>query len=850
MMIQRKWYRLLSQLFLLTLLLIGIALPMTYGRSQTIAAQPPSPPQTPNDPQQLDRQGRQHYEAAQYSEAIGLWQTAIDRFITTGDRPRQAQTLSNLSLAYQQLGQWDKARDTIDQSLALLLNTKQTQQLAQTLDILGRLQLATGQADTALTTWKQAAAIYKTHRDTTPLTRNQINQAQALQSLGLYTQAQRQLAQALQTLQAQPDAVLKAIGLRSLGNVLRMTGNLTDAQATLQQSLTVAQAINSPPDIGEALLGLGHIATAQEDNLAALTLYQKAATYAPRTAIPAQLRQLDLLIKTKQLGVAQQLLPQLLAQIDRLPPSRTAIYARITYAQCQIKLAQPPDRANLTLALAQARSLQDARAESAALGTLGRLYEQTQQWPEATRLTQRALQIAQTLNAADITYQWQWQLGRLLRQQQDIPGAIEAYGQAIHQLQAIRYDLVTINPDVQFSFRDQVEPAYRQFVDLLLQPGPGLEPSQANLRQARDTIEALQLAELDDYFRAACLTPKQQLDSVVDQADPTAAIIHTSILSDRIEVILKLPHQPLRHYSSKIPKAEVEQKLAQLRRDITEPDALRPTQAAARQLYNWLIQPSASAIAQSQVKTLVFVLDGMLRNIPMAALYDGQHYLIENYAVAISPSLQLFAPQPLPTHKFHALAVGINQARLGFSRLPYVTNELTQIKAKIPSQILLNQQFTSLAFQAEVNAQPFSIVHLATHGRFSSKASETFVLAWDKTINVNEMDTLLRSRDQKPDQTLELLVLSACSTAAGDNRAALGLAGVAWRAGARSTIASLWNVNDQSTALLMAQFYQSLSQDDTTRAEALRQAQLALLKTPEYQLPLFWSPYVLIGNWL
>jgi CHAT domain-containing protein/uncharacterized protein HemY len=829
-MIQRPWQRRLSHLFLLTLLLIGIAVP--------IAAQSTTP--TP-----LDQAGRQHYEAAQYTEAIKLWQTAL---LGVSDHSHQAQTLSNLSLAYQQLGQWDKARSAINQSLALLSHTNQSKQLAQTLDILGRLQLASGQAETALTTWQQAAAIYKNHPDRSSLTRNQINQAQALQALGFYPQAQKQLTEITQTLNAQPNSALKAIGLRSLGNSLRMTGNLTDAQKTLQQSLTVAQSINNPQAIGEALLSLGNIATAQEDNLLALTLYQKAATYAPPTAIPAQLRQLDLLIKTKQLDNARQILPQILAQIDRLPPSRTAIYARITYAQCQIKLAQPPDRNNLSLALDQARSLQDARAESSALGTLGRLYEQTQQWSEATRLTQRALQIAQTLNAADITYQWQWQLGRLLRQQKDIKGAIDAYDQAIHQLQAIRYDLVTVNPDIQFSFREQVEPAYRQFVDLLLQPG--LAPSQDNLYKARNTIESLQLAELDDYFRAACLTPKQPLDSVVDQGDPTTAIIHTSILDDRIEVILKLPQQPLRHYSKNIPKAEVEQILAKLRRDIAEPDALRPTQAAARQLYNWLIQPSAAAIAQSQVKTLVFVLDGMLRNIPMAVLYDGTHYLIENYAVALSPSLQLFAPKPLPSHQFKALAVGINQARLGFSRLPYVGNELTQIQAKIPSQILLNQQFTALAFQAKFNTQPFSIVHLATHGRFSSKAIETFVLAWDKTINVNEMDSLLRSRNQQPDQPLELLVLSACSTAAGDDRAALGLAGVAWRAGARSTIASLWNVNDRSTALLMAQFYQSLSTDDTTRAEALRQAQLTLLKNPEYQLPLFWSPYVLIGNWL
>ena len=176
-------------------------------------------------------------------------------------------------------------------------------------------------------------------------------------------------------------------------------------------------------------------------------------------------------------------------------------------------------------------------------------------------------------------------------------------------------------------------------------------------------------------------------------------------------------------------------------------------------------------------------------------------------------------------------------------------NELKQVQAEVKSQVLLNQQFTTQAFQTEMGSQPFSIVHLATHGQFSSKADETFILAWDKTINVNELNTLLRSREQRS-RPLELLVLSACETAAGDQRAALGLAGVAIRAGARSTIASLWSVNDQSTGVLMNQFYQALINQAQTRAEALRQAQLALLKTPEYQLPIFWAPYVLIGNWL
>ncbi|KAM3090419.1 CHAT domain-containing protein [Phormidesmis sp. 146-12] len=196
------------------------------------------------------------------------------------------------------------------------------------------------------------------------------------------------------------------------------------------------------------------------------------------------------------------------------------------------------------------------------------------------------------------------------------------------------------------------------------------------------------------------------------------------------------------------------------------------------------------------------------------------------------------------------LIVGLDQARHGFSGLPYVNNGLKQIGSEVQSQILLNQQFTTQSFQAAMNLQSFSIAHLATHGQFSSKANETFILAWDKTINANELNTLLRSRDQQQSQPLELLVLSACETAAGDNRATLGLAGVALRAGARSTIASLWSVNDESTALLMNQFYQTLINQSQPRAEALRQAQLKLLQMPEYQLPLFWAPYVLIGSCL
>jgi CHAT domain-containing protein len=255
-------------------------------------------------------------------------------------------------------------------------------------------------------------------------------------------------------------------------------------------------------------------------------------------------------------------------------------------------------------------------------------------------------------------------------------------------------------------------------------------------------------------------------------------------------------------------------------------------------------------LRNSKSETLVFVLDGSLRNIPMAALYDGKQYLVENYSIALAPGLQMVDPRPLKQEQLKALTAGLTQARLGFSALPNVERELEQIKSEVPSQVLLNQQFTSTAFQNQVNSRSFPVVHLATHGVFSSNADKTFILAWDKPIKVNELNNLLRTRDQSRPDTIELLVLSACQTAKGDTRAALGLAGVAVRAGARSTVASLWSINDESTALLMSQFYQELANQSLSKAEALRRAQLALLKNPQYQRPLFWAPYVLIGNWL
>ncbi|HHP7245145.1 MAG TPA: CHAT domain-containing protein [Elainellaceae cyanobacterium] len=817
--------------------------------------------------QRLDQQGRRFYEAEQFADAVRAWEKAI----ATSPRPiQQATILSNLALAHHQLGQWSDAGNAIQQARIVLETVDSPERspvLAQVLDVHGHLQLSQGQAEAALSSWQQAFDVYEQLDDQTDnqtlLIRNQMNQAQALRSLGLYRQAYDQLTETTQRLQDQPDSRLKATGLRNLGNVLRVIGDLDTSRQLLEQSLAIAQSVSDSNAIAEVLLSLGNTASEQQEMDAAFAYYEQAAAIAPTstTQISARLQQLKLQLSEQDWDAAQRQLLQVVSQIEELPLSRRAIYVQIDLARSLLNTPHSSDSepgilgisyaqlaSRVAIAVQQARTLNDPRAEADALGTLGRIYEHHHQRSDAEDLTRQALLLSQSINASDLTYQWQWQLGRLLKQEGNQSGAIAAYDAAIEALQSLRYDLVAVNPDVQFSFRDEVEPVYRQFVELLVQPD-NAEPSQTNLEKARRVIESLQIAELNNFLREACLDAQQILDQVVEQQDQTAAVIYPIILPNQLTVILTLPQQPLQYYTTNVSQNTVHETLAQLRQDLVKPQRYRQAQGTSQQVYDWLIRPAESALVQAQIETLVFVLDGELRNVPMAALYDGDRYLIETYSIALSPGLQLIAPKPLEQVELRVIAAGVSDPRPGFSALPNVPIELQTIQAEMPSQVLLNDEFTSSALQNQVQTRPFPVVHLATHGQFSSQANETFIVAWDQRIYVNEMQRVLQARTNTQNDAIELLVLSACQTAEGDRRAALGLAGVAIRAGARSTLASLWNVNDESTARLMSSFYQGLK-DGVPKAEALRRAQLELISDRTYWRPLYWSPYVLIGNWL
>lgn len=855
---------------LFTLAVFLTIIPSTFAKQlQTnspdgVHIQTNKPPAT--TPQPLLEQGEALYQAGRFTEAVTILQQAVRSYQRESNNLAQAAALTNLCLVYQQLGSWKEAYATIDNSLNLLgwdeINQKLSvnnpksellEILAQTLNIQGELQLAQGETDASIITSQQAEQIWKKLGDTVGVTRSRINQAQALRVAGFYRRSLDILNQVSQQLISQPDSPVKVTALRSLGNVLQQLGELESSQTNLQQSLEIAQRLQLPLEISLTEFSLGNTARSLSDIKDAIAHYENAAKIAsnPLAKVQALINQLSLLVENERITEAKSLIPTIQSQVPNLPTNQAGIYARINLAQTLTTIGNKKDIAEiLASSVQQAKIIGDERAESYALGSLGEVYEQNFQLQEAQDLTQQALFMAEKIDASDIAYRLEWQLGRLLKAQGNIPAAISAYDAAVTTLQSLRSDLVAVNRDVQLNFRDRIEPLYRQSVELILQEKGQGKP---DLDKARQRIEALQVAELDNFFREACLSNQfVVLDKVVDRDNPNTAIFYPIILDNHLEIIIKLPKQPLIHKTSQVNRRQVEQVITKIRETIVEPDANQKFKAVSQQLYNWLIKPVETDLKNSKVNTLVFIPDGLLRNIPISALYDGKEYLVQKYSVVISPGLQLFTPKPLGQKKLNALAGGLSQRPKNekFAPLPYVLDELKFIQESgVSTTTLLDKNFTSTTLAKTINAKAFKVVHLATHGQFSSKAKDTFILAADGRINVSELDSLLKSREQKRTEPVELLVLSACETAAGDNRAVLGLAGIALRAGARSTLASLWQIGDNSTASFIEEFYHQLVTGKTT-AEALRFAQLKLLKTSEYNRPMYWAPYVLVGNWL
>jgi CHAT domain-containing protein/tetratricopeptide (TPR) repeat protein len=874
-----KFMRSLRQAILLFLISCSLAITMPPAVAQI----------QPSDGIGLVRQARTLYGSERFSEAVPLLQQAAAAFEAKGENLDRATALSNLAATYGQLALWAQAEQAVNSSLSVVQKEPKTPEqqriFAETLNIQGQLQLERGRTQEAIDNLDLSAKIFEQFDRKNQLFQVQINLSRAWETLGLYPRACKILLASfklenktcevstvgLESLKNGSISLETVRGIHALGRVFRVLGQLERSEDLLLAGLESAKKLGIKQEEAGIYLNLGNTARAKSNKpglsarqqaelvFSALEYYARSSAMSSRSPlqIQAKLNQLSLLVDRQNWSEAQALWRSIAPQVAQFPSNgstsltnRAGLYAQINLAQSSIKLAQSPAKTlslndidkMLSKALESANSLGDKRIQAYILGARGKLSEIQQQNQQAETLTNQALSLAPAFESPDIAYQLLWQLGRIRKAQGNTEGAIAQYTQAVNVLSSLRGDLVTVNPEVQFSFRESAEPVYRELVGLLLQEE---SPSQAKLKLARQTVESLQLAELDNFFRDACADAKPQS---IEEIDPTAAVIYPIILSDRLEVILSIPGKPLRRYTTKRSQAELETAFRQAKNTIRPAAFPRDRLPPLQQVYDWLIRPAEADLTASGIKTLVFVLDGYLRNLPMAVLHDGEKFLVEKYSIALAPGLQLLAPKPLSQVKLRVLTAALSEARQGFPALPGVTQEVQQIAAQMPASGLLNQEFVSGRLHDRIKAFSYPIVHLATHGQFSSNAADTFIVTWDQKINVKEFDRLLRARTGEKQQPIELLVLSACETASGDSRAALGLAGAAIRSGARSTAATLWQVNDESTAIFMTEFYRQLA-SAKSKAEALRNAQLTLLRNREYQNPYFWAPFVLVGNW-
>lgn len=715
---------------------------------------------------------------------------------------------------------------------------------------------------------EKAAALFRHQGNTNAEISATLSLAEACQAIGQQRRAVQLLEGALARAKLTGDASLVTSATARLGAALVLTQESARAGELLREALAAAKAEGNKALVAAILNDLGNLHALEQQFPEASTAYEdslRSIDAEDRSGLKAQVlvNAAAAASRAGQLGKAGDLNKRALEEVERLQSSHAKVFLLITAGQTERGLAtgssESTNRALLGAqkifqqALSVSESMGNRPMQSYALGYLAELYEQDGQVGAALKLSRRAAFAAQEAALPEALYRWEWQTGRLLKKQGDTEGAVAAYRRAVQSLQSIRSDVSMGfgNASGRRSFRESEGPLFYELSDLLLvQARTATDPKreQELLSDARDTVEQLKAAELEDYFCDECVDLQRLKARRIEAIDPHSAVVYLIPLPDRTELLLGLA-SGLKRFTVAVTASELTAQVREFRRNL-ETRTTYGYLTQGQQLYDWLIRPIRGALAGQEINTLVFVPDGALRTVPFSALHDGERFLIEDLAVAVVPGLSLIDPKALERRSARVLLNGVSKSVQGFASLDYVAEELRQIDDSYAGETLLDEEFTLAELQKKLRDEQFSIVHIASHGQFNRDARKTFVLTYDNKLTLNDLEVAIRP-SQYRGRPVEMVVLSACQTAAGDDRAALGLAGVAVKAGARSALASLWFVNDQSTAALTTEFYQQLNQSAlVSKARALQAAQIKLLHDRRYRHPCYWSAYLVIGNWL
>jgi CHAT domain-containing protein len=372
-----------------------------------------------------------------------------------------------------------------------------------------------------------------------------------------------------------------------------------------------------------------------------------------------------------------------------------------------------------------------------------------------------------------------------------------------------------------------------RFSELANLPTPPAPPPAINIKDAISSIERNRSQEYNNFFgneasfqSVGVENLRDALGKIVGQTGNRTAIIYVTALSNELELILYTPEgEPFRVTVAGVGKENLLQTASKFTQSIT--DAVKRNSSnylgLSQQLYKWIVTPLEEELVNAKINTLLFSMDSGLRSLPMAALHDGKGFLVEKYSLGLVPSISLMDARYKNIQNSPVLAMGASEFT-ELSSLPAVPVELKTITTEQGGKAFLNENFTRENIISQRQANAYQIVHLATHAEFTAgDENNSYIQLWDEKLRFNEIRSL---RFNQP--PVELLVLSACKTAIGDEKAELGFAGLAIGSGVKSALASLWYVSDEGTLGLMSEFYKQL-ENVPIKAEALRQAQLAML---------------------
>jgi filamentous hemagglutinin family protein len=689
--------------------------------------------------------------------------------------------------------------------------------------------------------------------------------AQTEQLRGEYAASVVPLEQALELARRSGDRTREAAALGSLGNAMLAMRETGRASQYLDEAVAIARDTRDAT-LGATLLnnrGNQYATTGAYDE--ALTAYLESVDLATNAEDPlrvaeARANAARAALELGRSGEAADLLKRARLEVADLAPSRKSITLQIHLARSYRELAlhsvghwkEGMTRAHRILVQVseQARAVADSRSLSYARGNLSALYELEGRYQEALALSQEALEIAEAAEAADLVARWQGQTGAILWAAGDTQSAVEFYRRAVDLVEETRPELRARYGSLDRQFQREVEPVYLALVDALLQEARDSgspDVSQQRLAEARSTVERWKEAELRDYFRDECVSELATQAASAESLSPTAAVVYPIPLPDRLELLVS-GVWGIERYEVAVGADQLAESAHEFRRrlgDRTSRGYLRP----AQRLHEWLVAPYMALLEQRRIDTVVFIPSQELRTIPMAALHDGERFLMERFAVAVTPSLQLLAPQRLEPSESRLLLAGVSESVQDYPALSNVPTELSEIHALYGGELLLDEDFELARLEESLRERRPEVVHVASHATFTGDPATSFVLTHDTKLTMERLSELVGA-GRFDDRPIELLVLSACSTASGDERAALGLSGVAIRAGARSALGSLWNVSDRASSDLIVRFYRELGRPHVSKAQALQHAQQQLLAQHGFEHPFYWAPFLMINNWL